>query len=84
MIEPRTAVHTKRDYGNFPVSLVKHAQENCQKIQDLKKCNRFSMRFKCKGYRVYKWECIKMFFFFFISKVAENGSDLSQYKQFSS
>lgn len=40
MTEPRTVVHTKRRYGNFPVSLVKHAQENCQKIQALKECNR--------------------------------------------
>ena len=39
MMEPRTAVCTKRRYGNFPVSLVKHAPENCQKIQDLKECN---------------------------------------------
>ena len=64
MMEPRTVVHTKRRYGNCPVSLVKHAQENCQKIQNLKECNRFSMRFKCHGYRVYKWECIKMFFLY--------------------
>lgn len=40
MMEPRTVVHTKRRYGNFPVSLIKYAQENCQKIQDLKECNR--------------------------------------------
>lgn len=36
MMEPRTVVHTTRRYGNFPVSLVKHAQEDCQKIQDFK------------------------------------------------
>ena len=44
MMEPRTAVQTKRRYGNFPVSLVKHAEENCQKIQDLKECNRVLLR----------------------------------------
>ena len=60
-MEPRTVVHTKRCYGNFPVSLVKHAQENCQKIQDLKEC-KFECCVKCKVYRVYKLECIKMFF----------------------
>ena len=62
MKEPRTVVHTKRCYGNFPVSLVKHAQENCQKIQDLKECNRLLLL----GF-LYVWnarvtECIKMFF----------------------